>query len=65
MLINEILDKVVLLLSHTQYSNISRDGRVNSSFDEDILIQQLTTIFNTNEYLLYNKLLLKYPQARD
>ena len=69
MFINEILDKLVVLLSHThthtQYSNISRDGRVNSSFDEDILIQQLTTIFNTNEYLLDNKLLLKHPQARD
>ena len=38
---------------------------LKSPFDKDILFQQLTTIFNTNEYLLNNKLLLKYPQARD
>ena len=55
----EYLSKSNITLSHK-----SRDGRVNSAEDEDILMPYIEKIVNEDEFFNNNGLKFKYPGAR-
>ena len=65
--IENILDTLVSELKkyNISYGAISKDGRVNSSYNEGQIIDAVTQIFNFNNELRHSDIIVKRPKTRE